>query len=58
MEAELRKAARGMNQTAEKLKMVRLAQTGGLANYLIAKEVRKAQNKMNRQLRKQIGLKF
>jgi hypothetical protein len=57
MEKQLRQQARVMYQMAEQMRLVRHAQEGTLANYLVTKEVRKAQNKMNRMVRKSLGLK-
>jgi hypothetical protein len=53
----IRQQARSLYQTAESMKMLRLASEGKLAEYLITKEVRKVQNRVNRQMRKAMGLK-
>jgi hypothetical protein len=56
-EKAIRQQARSLNQVAEQMKMMRLASEGKLADYLVSKEVRKMQNRMNRQVRKAMGLK-
>jgi hypothetical protein len=56
-EKELRQAARGMYKTAEQMKMLRLAQEGTLAQYLLKKEFSKMQRKMNAKVRKALGIK-
>jgi hypothetical protein len=56
-EQAIRQQARSLYQAAEQMKMMRLASEGKLADYLVTKEVRKVQNRMNRQMRKAMGLK-
>jgi hypothetical protein len=53
----IRQQARSLYQTAEQLKMLRLAQQGKLAEYLITRQLRKVQNKVNHQVRKAMGFK-
>jgi hypothetical protein len=56
-ERALRQAARSSYKMAETMKMARMAQEGTLVEYLVTKEVRKAQRKMNTKVRNMFGLK-
>lgn len=57
LEQLIRDQARGLYKQAEMLRMMRLAQEGKLTEYLVSREVRKVQSKINRKMRSAIGLK-